>query len=160
MRYPGSGMSKLVEQALLVEPVLGVAQRSGGRVNGATLPSILLQCLDRDILKFVGNDVASRSKFASASASSKGRFGLPCRIGGGRGVGRVDEAALDIEIAGRETQHLAELAGADNTNTHELITSGRCRPGPCRSGSCGSCRVLRQWPRFHWRGWRPQAMLR
>ena len=110
---------KAIEQLFLVQPVLRVTQCFGGRID-RDLALDLVQRFDRHVLEFVGNHVTGCGQFRQRLVVIERPLDdLPaCR--GGRPIARIDESASDAEIACRETEHLAQLAGADNADTHDL----------------------------------------
>ena len=118
-------------------------QGSSGRID-RRYPFNVLERGDGYVFEFIRNDVAGvceRAQCDGVVECALNNFAAGCC---GRIIRRIQEAAFDIQIAGGEAKHLAELPGANYSYPHGLILSGRCRPEPCRSGSCGTRPAL--WP--------------
>ena len=92
-------------------------QSLGRRQDGDTIGDPQ-QRVDRDVLEFVGNDIAAAREFGKRGRIVERAADYFTRIGCGRRVRRVEELALDAHFASCKAQHLAELPGADNANAH------------------------------------------
>ena len=75
---------------------------------------------DGNVLELVGNDVTVRRELFQRSGIVISAADDFTTGGCGRVVRRIDKAALDAERLPGKAEHLAELAGANDTDTHYL----------------------------------------
>ena len=111
------GNLQLVEQALLGEPVLRRAQCFGWRKD-RDAPGDPEQGLDGHVLELVGDDVAGPGEFVERRRIVERAVDYLTRIGCRWRIGRIDIVTRDTHAAPCKAEHLAELPGAYNADTH------------------------------------------
>ncbi len=73
---------------------------------------------DRYVLELERHDVTSAGKLRQCRSIIERSLDDLARYGGRRCGRRIDESTHVAELAGCQSEHLAELTGADNTDAH------------------------------------------
>jgi hypothetical protein len=110
-----------IEQPLFQKPVLCLTQRGAGRVNRNPV-SDRLQCVDRNVLEFIRKHVRRRGQRHQCLHVVEISLCHGADNGSGRRRRRVEKPAAVSQVPCSETEHLAELASANNADAHAIAT--------------------------------------
>ena len=100
-----------------MQAILCDREGGGWRIDGHDVGN-RMQGFDRHIFKFVGNDIAVGRELRERIRIVKGFSDYRTRASGRRRIRWVYKAAFEAQILRGGAQHLAELAGPNNANSH------------------------------------------